>query len=159
MTDVDLPVLRVDALTVRNYRGFEALDMELHPEVTVLFGENGAGKSNVLAALATLLSGLWQKAPHNIEPGDAYEPTGFGAFMRHGRYPVSLNARVVLRGGVIEHGRDPNSIYVDQHVPLRPTWARARLEEIVKLIDADQREEALSRDPGTGPNTVTTPAA
>jgi len=106
MTDGDLPVLRVDALKVRNYRGFEALYMELHPEVTVLFGENGAGKSNVLAALATLLSGLWQKAPHNIEPGDAYEPTGFGAFMRHGRYPVSLNARVVLRGGVIEMGRE-----------------------------------------------------
>ncbi len=110
MAPADRPLLRVDSLQLRNYRGFESLDLELHPQVTVLFGENGAGKTNVLAALATLLAGLWQKAPRNIEPSDAYEPTVQPSLARQGRYPVSLSARVMLRGEAVAMGREVESL-------------------------------------------------
>jgi len=48
--------MRVNRLRVRNYRGFEELDLELDPKVTVLVGVNGAGKTSILDAIAGLLA-------------------------------------------------------------------------------------------------------
>lgn len=99
MATGDGPLLRIEHLTVQNYRGFERLELDFHPQVTLLFGENGAGKTNVLSAIATLLAGLWQKAPRNLSPRDAYEPVVQPSLPRQGRYPVSLGAILTLRGG------------------------------------------------------------
>lgn len=44
--------MRIDRLQLTNYRGFERLDLALHPRLTVLAGVNGAGKSSVLEALS-----------------------------------------------------------------------------------------------------------
>jgi hypothetical protein len=54
-----------------------------------------------------------------------------------------LSAGQLVAREALVYGRDPNSIYEDQHVPLRPAWARARLQEIVRLIDDDQRQDAI----------------
>ena len=45
----------VSLLSLRSYRGAVDLDLELAPGVNVLYGVNGAGKTSVLRALATLL--------------------------------------------------------------------------------------------------------
>lgn len=49
--------MRIDQLDLANFRGFEALHLDLHPEFNVIVGINGAGKSSVLDALAVALGG------------------------------------------------------------------------------------------------------
>ena len=43
--------MRIDRLTVSNFRRFEEETFELHPRFTLLVGDNGAGKTAVLDAL------------------------------------------------------------------------------------------------------------
>ncbi len=48
--------MKLKQLTLENFRGFKKLELALDPQLTVLVGANGAGKSSVLDALAILLS-------------------------------------------------------------------------------------------------------
>ena len=43
--------MRLKKITLKNFRCFEHLELDLHPEVTVIVAENGQGKSSVLDAL------------------------------------------------------------------------------------------------------------
>lgn len=43
--------MRLDSITLQNYRCFEQLPISLHPELTVLVAPNGAGKTTVLDAV------------------------------------------------------------------------------------------------------------
>jgi len=48
--------MNLKKVTLNNYRCFEHLEIDLHPRLTVLVGENGAGKTAVLDGIATGLS-------------------------------------------------------------------------------------------------------
>lgn len=48
--------MRLSKITLSNFRCFEHLEFDLHPRLTVLVGENGAGKTAVLDAIASALS-------------------------------------------------------------------------------------------------------
>lgn len=48
--------MRLKNVTLNNFRCFEHLELTLHPRLTVIVGENGAGKTAVLDAIATGLS-------------------------------------------------------------------------------------------------------
>ena len=48
--------MHIQTLTLTHFRGAESLSLNLHPRLNVLVGVNGAGKSTVLDASATLLS-------------------------------------------------------------------------------------------------------
>ena len=50
--------MRIDRLEVKNFKKFEHQTFELHPQFTLLVGENGAGKTTVLDALAVAM-GIW----------------------------------------------------------------------------------------------------
>lgn len=50
--------MRIDRLTVQNFRKFEELTLEPHPQFTLLVGGNGSGKTTILDALAVSL-GVW----------------------------------------------------------------------------------------------------
>jgi predicted ATP-binding protein involved in virulence len=45
----------VQQLTIESFRGIDSLSLTLHPELTVIVGENGVGKTSVLDAIAILL--------------------------------------------------------------------------------------------------------
>lgn len=68
--------MKVQKLSLSNFRGFTHLDLTFGPQVTVLAGVNGSGKSGVLRALATLLSHLLRHegpskdAPASLTAGD-----------------------------------------------------------------------------------------
>ncbi len=47
-----MPHLNLQTLKLRDYRCFEALDIDFHPQLTVLVASNGAGKTSVLDAIA-----------------------------------------------------------------------------------------------------------
>lgn len=48
--------MKLNRLSLANYRGFEQIDIDFAPDVTVIAGVNGVGKSGVLKALATAFS-------------------------------------------------------------------------------------------------------
>ena len=48
--------MKLDALSLAHCGGFEQLDIAFEPDVTLIAGVNGVGKSTVLHALAVLLS-------------------------------------------------------------------------------------------------------
>jgi predicted ATP-binding protein involved in virulence len=57
--------MRIDRLELRNFKKFASLELDLHPRFTLLIGENGAGKTSVLDAMAVAL-GIWL-----VEPPDS----------------------------------------------------------------------------------------
>ena len=50
------PIMRLKRVIIENYRAIERLDLPLHPQLTVLHGDNGHGKTSVLNAIAVGLS-------------------------------------------------------------------------------------------------------
>ena len=49
-------IFQVKKLKLENFRGFEQLELEFHQELTVLIGDNGAGKTAILDCLAIFLN-------------------------------------------------------------------------------------------------------
>ena len=50
--------MRIDRLEIENFKKFKKQNFDLHPQFTLLAGENGSGKTSVLDALAVGL-GVW----------------------------------------------------------------------------------------------------
>jgi predicted ATP-binding protein involved in virulence len=50
--------MRLTRIVLKNFRCFELLELDLHPDTNLILGINGAGKSSLLAALAVAL-GAW----------------------------------------------------------------------------------------------------
>nr|WP_276602710.1 AAA family ATPase [Nannocystis pusilla] len=56
--------VQIRDIELTNFRGFEALKCELHPECTLFVGINGSGKTSVLDGIAALLA-IWTMATQN----------------------------------------------------------------------------------------------
>jgi len=54
--------MRIDQLELQNFKRFERQGLTLHPQFTLLVGENGSGKTTFLDALA-VASGIWLVKP------------------------------------------------------------------------------------------------
>lgn len=59
--------MRIESLRLQNFRGFEDATLPLDRPLTVLFGENGSGKSSVLTALGLCFSELLKQT---LEAGE-----------------------------------------------------------------------------------------
>lgn len=55
--------MKIESIRLRNFRGFTDIKVDLHPHMTVLVGENGAGKSSLIDALAYAIAAT---AEHTI---------------------------------------------------------------------------------------------
>lgn len=67
----------------KNLNGFD-VDFELHNGITVLIGNNGSGKSNIIEAVSAIFAGLYQpKAKHSFNFKIKYEIGGVFAFVEH----------------------------------------------------------------------------
>ena len=55
--------MKIKHLKLTNYRRFSQFEIELHPQLTVLVARNGAGKSSILDAAATLLGSFVTRLP------------------------------------------------------------------------------------------------
>ena len=54
--------MRIDRVHIRNFKCFDEKDLELNPRFTLLIGDNGAGKTTMLDALA-VAAGVWLVKP------------------------------------------------------------------------------------------------
>jgi predicted ATP-binding protein involved in virulence len=50
--------MRIDRLEIKNFKKFSDFDINLHPQFTLLVGDNGTGKTTILDALA-IAAGIW----------------------------------------------------------------------------------------------------
>ena len=50
--------MKIDCIHLKNFKLFEQFELLLHPEFTLLIGENGSGKTSILDALA-IACGVW----------------------------------------------------------------------------------------------------
>ena len=50
--------MKIDRIQLKNFKLFEEFELPLHPEFTLLIGENGSGKTSILDALA-IACGVW----------------------------------------------------------------------------------------------------
>lgn len=105
--------MKIDELHIENFKKFGAQDIDLHEHFTLLVGENGAGKTTVLDALA-VAAGVWLLDPpdsilinsgRKILPADIrLEPQTKGDRIQfHERRPVIVRAtgRIAERDQVV----------------------------------------------------------
>jgi len=70
--------MKLDKISLANFKGFEQLDLDLEPDVTVIAGVNGIGKSSLLYAICVVLSRALPKftpsrsTPRYFEDSDIY---------------------------------------------------------------------------------------
>ncbi len=67
-------MFRFTRLHLAQYRCFETLDLTLEPDLTVLFAENGGGKTAVLAALAVGLTAFQSGTPRGLKLDPRRDP-------------------------------------------------------------------------------------
>ena len=61
--------MRIDRIRIRNFKCFDEKRLELNPRFTLVVGDNGAGKTTVLDALA-VAAGVWLvKPPDSVLAG------------------------------------------------------------------------------------------
>jgi DNA replication and repair protein RecF len=80
--------VRIETLEIRHLRNLQAVDLALDPGINYFFGENGAGKTAILEAVALLARG------RSFRPGQPAELISFGA----SAYLVRARLRDELRG-------------------------------------------------------------
>lgn len=109
--------LQLDQLELKNFRCFEKLTINFHPQLTVLVAENGAGKTSILDAISVAFGPYVGAFDDGVGPG--FLPTDIrmrkvrqnsGNEMEYAPDGVSLTARGII----------PNSF--DQEI--ESTWSR-----------------------------------
>lgn len=114
--------MRIDRITLENFRLFPRREFAFHPQVNLLVGANGSGKTSVLDALA-VAAGAWllglrtpekrhiRAAEIRIQPVAARNgANGHGQrFTWEAQYPCSVEASGEVMGRALEWRRSLNS--------------------------------------------------
>lgn len=134
--------MRLERLTLANFRGFEQIDLDFELDITVVAGVNGVGKSGLLRAVAVALSQgqpsvtASKESPLGLSDGD----------VQFGKPATTLSAALVLRGASVH-------LDLNRTAPLDPAKAEALLKRRDELRFAiretkkgSQEERALNDD-------------
>lgn len=90
--------MHIQHIQLKNFRGFESIELELDPHLTVLVGKNGMGKTTALEAIAVAVGSLFlslDAVPSiGIKKSDAYEKCiAFGSSLTvQKQFPVVIEA-------------------------------------------------------------------
>lgn len=58
--------MKIEQVSLKNFRCFEQLDVTFHPQLTVLIAPNGAGKTTILDAVRIALPTLTRRQRHPV---------------------------------------------------------------------------------------------
>jgi hypothetical protein len=143
------PLPPLEALRLAGVRCFEALRVPLDPQVTVVIGENGSGKTTIAEALASLASGDDEGLPEfplrrGVAKGSiALYAAGLKAPVAEWFVAGKKSKRKRLPEGrlLFAYGRYRRVQSPERRVPgqlalLGPEWDEARYEPIEKDISA-----------------------
>lgn len=146
--------MRLTQLKLRDYRCFESIDIDFHPEVTVLVAPNGAGKTSILDAIAVAYGpfiGAFDEATgRHFETRDIRQ----GAV----RETASNEMEYAARGArLAAEGHFPGSLGDLVESGLASTWkrslssspkAKTTIKDAKKLVDYGKRLQEAARTPG-----------
>jgi predicted ATP-binding protein involved in virulence len=133
--------MRIERLQFQDFRGFASFELDLHPEMTLLVGRNGSGKTGILEGLAVAL-GAWfsgMSAPdvrgydRRIRKHDARlaRVEGSGLPTLEASYPVRITAEGVVADRRVTWVREL------RHADGRTTHGEAReIREIARDVEA-----------------------
>jgi predicted ATP-binding protein involved in virulence len=96
--------MRIDKLSLKNFRGFAEVEFDFHPTFNLLVGENGSGKTSVLDALSVAAGswflGIGGHDTRHIQDGDirklAHQVGETTTF--EGQYPVVVQSHGLVNG-------------------------------------------------------------
>src|SRR6266487_2352404 len=83
--------MRISRVSLRNYRAYESLDLDLNPGMNVIVGENNVGKSSLMQAVQLVMS-----LPTGNQLSRDYWPDGSP------KGPLSILVELVLTGSELE---------------------------------------------------------
>src|SRR5438477_580289 len=75
--------MRVTSLSLRNFRVFPELDLEMPPGVVGIYGPNGAGKSTLVESILWALFGVARTAKESLRRDGATGETSAGVEFEH----------------------------------------------------------------------------
>lgn len=119
--------MKITSLSLRDFRGFRSLDLDLSPEVTALVGVNGAGKTSILDAIALLLSCLVESI-RSGKPEEIAPSTG----------DVRVGASTARLSLTAEIGAEPIRWSIAKTLPGHPAGAPSALDALSTPVAAAQ---------------------
>lgn len=140
-------------LSLRDYRCFDALEVDFHERLTVLVAANGAGKTSVLDAVAVAIGpyvGAFDEGiGRHFEADDIRQrrvrETGSNE-MEHAALGVWLEARGRIPGGLADDPSDGLSTW--QRRLAGPSKTKTTIREARELIAYGKRLQMAVRTPG-----------
>jgi energy-coupling factor transporter ATP-binding protein EcfA2 len=127
--------MRLERLTLANFRGFEHIDLEFESDITVVAGVNGVGKSGVLKALTVAMS---QALPSMSACKDA--PLGLSdSDVQFGKPALALSVSLALPGAAVR-------VDVNRTAPLDPAKAEALIRRRDELRFATRETKKGSNE-------------
>ncbi len=99
-----MPALRIDAVTLENFRCFEKVTIPLHRSLTVLYAENAGGKTAALNGLAVAL-GAGDDVARHIREGEVREVLEESSGTLVPKYPCKVTAKGCVAGAEIDWSR------------------------------------------------------
>ena len=150
-----MPNLNLQTLKLRDYRCFEALDIDFHPRLTVLVAANGTGKTSVLDAIAVAFGpyvGAFDEAMgKHFEASDIRLFRARETFSREMEY-APQGVRLEASGSIPDSSNYSAS---EDHPPsiwsralTGPTKAKTTIKDAKALIDYGKRLQEAVRTPG-----------
>ena len=104
----------IKTLTLQNFKGFDNIELDFHPNLSVIVGANGSGKTSVMEGAAIALSAMFVKmdglSGRRIDKSQAHlKAFELGSTKDvQPQYPVTVKASAVLNSGSIEWSRSLN---------------------------------------------------
>lgn len=101
-------------LTLQNFRGFDNIKVAFHPNLTVIVGANGSGKTSIMEGAAIAISTIFVKMDGVSGRGIDKSQAHLKAFSVGStkdvqpQYPVTVKASAVTKSGIIKWDRSLN---------------------------------------------------
>lgn len=148
--------LNIETLRLRDYRCFEAIDIDFHPTLTVLIASNGAGKTSILDAIAVAFGpyvGAFDEGigahfgPSDIRLSRVRETAS--SEMEYAPQGVRMEATGFIPGSLIDSisGDQPSTTW--RRSLSGPTKAKTTIKDAKELINYGKRQQEAVRTPGT----------
>lgn len=149
-----MPNLNLQKLRLCDYRCFESIDIEFHPQLTVLVAANGAGKTSILDAISVALGpyiGAFDEAiGKHFEPSDIRLVQARKTATNEMEYApkgVSLKATGFIPGSLIDGLDSAHLPSTWQRALTSPTKAKTTIKDAKELADYGKRMQESVRTP------------